>query len=211
MTSNRESHHHSVQIGANWADGVSGNASKGAVPATRMRPAFIHRDPQTRPPRRHKTRLILLALASSVAVAVTGCAGSMTTPTIGAARTAEVTINATTNPIDACSSLFPSYEVARYLSYENRPGLSLNPERTKLADPASSDGRRTLHCGFVDNDRPDNGYEIRVAPAMKGGQSGIVTAQGVTISGTSVGISPKDIRHLIPLFTAAATRADFQN
>lgn len=112
--------------------------------------------------------------------------------------------------MNACAELFGTDQVAKYLGYEISSGLSIGQARTQLITPSSPEDRYTLGCEFADNEGHGTSYNITVFPAgTGGGEHGTptVTAQGVTVTGTSAGLVPRGPQHLVPLFTAAATRA----
>lgn len=155
--------------------------------------------------------MTLGSLAAGLALVACG-----TAPTIAApSGTAKVAIAATIDPTSACVELLDPTVVATSLGYRAATGLSATGEHATVSAPFAPDTRPTLTCEFADSEGYGTRYVVRLHPAdgsPRGPTSGIptVTAHGVTVAGSAAGISPQDPRYLIPLFTAAATRADFE-
>lgn len=157
--------------------------------------------------RRRMSAAVLCLLAGTAVLAATGCSPAKKTFKVFEAP--KVTVSATTDPVAACTNLFPVQTLSHFLGYQSPSGVTLDTTTTQLLPPPNPNGPWGLLCGFVDNDNPQLGYQVCITRAVKDGRSGLVKANGVNVSGISTGVTPLDDRHLVPLFGGTTLRVAF--
>lgn len=158
--------------------------------------------------RRRLSTAVGCVVAGTAVVALAGCSPAKNTFKVLDAP--KVTVSSTTDPVAACTNLYPVETLSHFLGYQGSSGVSLDERTTQLVPPpADASGPWSLMCGFVDNDNRRLGYQVCITQAIKDGPSGLVKANGVNVSGISTGVTPVDERHLVPLFGGTTLRVVF--